>query len=227
MKALILMAAFLLSFTSLALCDDAISPERLAMSVSGGYSHMIGHADPSFFPHDAFYIDMQVLLRVPNVEVPIVSAPLWLGIGSSISSYTTSEDVSGFIGGQFVDASLDSSFTLVSVEARAAIPIRFGPRHGFFVTPSIGAGLLIDNYSFNTLTFPGENDARAGGPDTRRQGDHAGLAFCLRPTIAVGYSWEHWQLGGEASYVAAWGDFGEFGGNVQELHAGLFVRFVY
>jgi hypothetical protein len=111
---------------------------------------------------------------------------------------------------------LFSDLETFSFEGRAALPISIGGR-GFFVMPQLGAGLLVDSYSIDKLT-------PAGSVTFIDTANHTGAAFDLRPGIQAGYSWGWGSVGGEVSYMAAWGDFGRLGSVAQEIRAGIFFR---
>jgi len=178
-----------------------------AFTVSGGYSRLhTGRTGGLFYDNNGGYIDGDVLFPVRGAPFPLL-----LGGGISGSGYNEDEFVP--VSGEFFDERFRSDLGLLSFEGRAAIPIPLGflPR-GFFVMPRIGAGLLVNDYSIDSIA-------------TGFTEDHTGAAFEIRPAVQVGYSWGTGSVGAEVAYMSAWGDFGKLGATAWELRAGVFVRF--
>ena len=186
----------------------------LLFDASGGYSHL--YIDSPAFEHvnkDGGYVDFDMATRVPNLRFPLL-----LGGGASISGYWRSDHVDAvdFSGFGFQER-LDSDLGLYSLEARAAVPLRFGRDQGFFLMPRLGMGLLVDDYAI-------DHAQNTGGGTYFYTDYHTGAAFDIRPAIEAGYFAYNWALGAQVSYMAAWGDFGQLGSEAQELRAGVFVR---
>jgi hypothetical protein len=186
----------------------------LLFNVSGGYSHLFIDS-PAFEPvnKDGAYVDFDLAARVPNLRFPLL-----LGGGASVSGYwrTDHVDAVDFSGFPF-QARLDSDLGLYSLEARATVPLRFGRDQGFFLAPTLGMGLLVDDYAI-------DHAQSAGGGTFFFTDYHSGAAFDIRPAIEAGYFAFNWALGAQVSYMGAWGDFGQLGSDAQELRAGIFFR---
>lgn len=174
-------------------------------TVSAGYSNLhIGRAAPNLnYDKDGGYIDGDV-----NWLFPTEPAPLLLGVGVSGAGHYEDESFSN--GEEFFIFGPTSDVSLYSIEGRIGTPIQFRSARGWFLLPRIGAGLLIDDYAIDT---PIHTEY------------HTGAAFEIRPTLQAGYSWGWGSVGGEVSYMAAWGDFGRLGNAAQELRIGAFLRF--
>jgi hypothetical protein len=186
----------------------------LLFDIAAGYSHLYIDSPPSQpINKDGAFVDFDLSVRVPSINFPLL-----LGGGASVSGYWRRErddfvDSSGF---GFRDR-LDSDMGLYSLEARAAIPLRFGRNRGFFLTPRIVAGLVVDDYAID--------HAQDTGNGTFFFTDyHTGAAFGIHPAVEAGYFWYHWAVGAQVSYLAAWGDFGQLGSTAQEIRGGVFVR---
>jgi hypothetical protein len=203
MLALLLMAA------------GAACGQETAWTFSGGYSNILfnQHNNGTFYTRDGAYFDTDFLFRIPDAKVPLL-----LGGGFGVSGYFDSQDVAFPAFSGFASTTLYSDVGLFSLEARAALPISFsqGPR-GFFVMPKVGMGLLIDNYAIDTVQVTPNFTVL----NTRY---FTGAAFDIRPTIQAGYSWGPGSAGIEASYMIAWGDFGDLGSRAQEVRIGAFFR---
>lgn len=184
-------------------------------SFSGGYSHLhTQRLGGLFVDRDGGYVDGEVMWRIPDLSVPVL-----VGVGVSGSGYYDSRDIAFAGGGGFFEEdNLESDFGLVSIEARAALPIGLRIAPGFFVEPRVGLGLLIDDYSI-------DRQFSSSGTTFIDTVDHTGAAFEIRPALRAGYSWGPGAIGAEVSYMAAWGDFGAFGSRATEFRAGVFVRF--
>ena len=191
-------------FLSATLCQA----QNAAWTVSTGYANLnVAHqTEGVFYSKDGGYVDGDVTWLVSRQPIPVL-----LGAGLSVSGFYDSKDVftpSGF----FPEERLDSSLSLVALEGRIGIPIQFERARGWFILPRLGAGLLIDDYAIDHLYTTDY---------------HTGAAFEIRPAIQVGYSFGFWSIGAEASYMAAWGDFGRLGDTAQEIRGGIFARFKF
>jgi len=199
-----------------AICLLSGSPllAQLSSTVSAGYSNIqIGHNQGLWYERNGAYVDGDMLWRMPPRDFPIL-----LGVGVSGSTYDDTHHLyatfpDGFTGYTHLYSDLEN-FTL---EGRLAVPIPIG-RTGFFVLPKLGAGLLVDNYAIDNLVS-------SGGNTFINTEYHTGAAFALRPCVQAGYSWGWGSVGGEISYMAAWGDFGRLGSNALEFRTGVFLRF--
>jgi hypothetical protein len=187
---------------------------QLLFDIAGGYSHLfIDSPATERINKDGAYVDFDLSARVPDINFPLA-----IGGGASVSGFWRSErsdqiDSSGFLFREH----LDSDLGLYTLEARVAVPLRFGRNRGFFLTPRLGMGLVINEYAVDHA-----DDVTDG---TFFFTDyHTGAAFGIRPTVEAGYFWHNWVIGGQASYMAAWGDFGQLGSTAQEIRGGVFVR---
>jgi hypothetical protein len=191
--------------------------QEMSFTVSAGYSNVqISHNAGPFYSRDGGYVDGEFLWHVP-VESRF---PLLIGGGVSTSGYYDFRHVPiTFPDGTPGRARLESDLSFVSIEARAAMPIALGPSrsHGFFVMPKIGAGLLINDSAIDTAT-------NSGGVTFLDTHYHDGAAFDVRPGLQAGYSWGWGSAGIDASYMAAFGDFGRLGSIAQEVRIGAFFR---
>lgn len=190
-----------------------------SFTISAGYSNIqISHNAGPFYSRDGGYADAEYLWRLPTQHFPLL-----LGASVSGSTYYDWEHIPvTFSDGSTGRARLESDLGMVSLEARAAVPISFA-RHGgrgFFVVPKIGAGLLIDSYAI-------DNSFNSGGFTYLNTTYHDGAAFDIRPGIQGGYSWGWGSAGIDASYMAAFGDFGRLGSIAQEIRVGAFFRIKY
>jgi hypothetical protein len=182
--------------------------QSAAWTVSAGYSNFnVAHqTEGVFYSKDGGYVDGDVSWLVSPRPVPVI-----LGAGISVSGFYESEHV--FTPqGYFPEERLQSSLSLVALEGRVGIPIQLGRRGGWFILPRLGAGLLIDDYAIDHVYTTDY---------------HTGAAFEIRPAVQVGYSFGGWSMGAEASYMAAWGDFGRLGDNAGEFRVGVFARFKF
>ncbi|HXE53190.1 MAG TPA: hypothetical protein VN541_09260 [Tepidisphaeraceae bacterium] len=190
------------------ICASAASAQVWSFSFSGGYSNVqFEHREGLFYAHSGGYVDADFAWRVPNTSVPLL-----IGAGVSASGHYDWQDVPISGAGFFSNYRLYSDVSLVSLEARASLPIALRNAPGWFIMPRIGAGLLIDDYAIDRINFTEY---------------FTGAAFEIRPALQVGYSWGAWSAGGEVSYMAAWGDFGGLGHWAQDFRIGAFVRFKY
>lgn len=192
--------------------------QTTSFTISAGYSNVqTSHNNGTlFFSRSGGYVDGEFLWRVPNDA----HFPFLIGAGLSGSGYYDFMHVPiTFPDGTPGRARLESDLSFVSIEARAAVPISFGRRHGqgFFIMPKLGAGLLIDDYAIDSAT-------NSGGVTFFDTHYHDGAAFDIRPGIQAGYSWGWASAGLDASYMAAFGDFGRLGSIAQEVRIGAFFR---
>lgn len=199
----------LITIVAVLLTAGVCRAQNAAWTVSAGYSNFnVAHQTQGvFYSKDGGYVDGDVSWLVTPPPVPVL-----LGAGLSVSGFYENEYI--FTpNGYYFDERLTSNVSLVALEGRIGVPITLGRRaRGWFILPRFGAGLLIDDYAIDHVF----------GTDY-----HTGAAFEVRPSIQVGYSFGFWSLGAEASYMAAWGDFGRLGDNAQEIRAGVFARFKF
>jgi hypothetical protein len=124
-------------------------------------------------------------------------------------------------GGDFFGTTnLYSDVEMISIEPRLAVRLVIPGLRNFYIRPQIGAGLLISNYSVDSAQ-------PVGGITFIQTFYHTGAAFDIRPDVEAGLSWGRTSFGMDFSYMAAWGDFGKMGNDIQELRVGAFVRFKY
>jgi hypothetical protein len=185
-----------------------------AVTVSAGYSYVqFARSNNVFYDHSGGYVDADLAWRLPVV------VPLQAGVGFTASGYEERRSIYAPNNFDYYYNDpyerLYSDTGLFEIEPRLAIPLR--TPIGFFVTPRVGAGLLIDSYSIDqNQSYKGNNYI-----DTH---DHTGAAFELRPALEAGWAVGPVSAGVEASYMYAWGDFGGLGHHAQEYRIGLFVR---
>ena len=195
------------------------SGQITSFTISSGYSNVqISHNAGPFYSRDGGYADGEFLWRLPQAHFPLL-------LGGSVSGsahYDYEHLPVTFSDGTPGRVRLESDLGLVSLEARAAVPFSFARRgdRGFFVMPKIGAGLLIDSYAI-------DNTFNSGGFTYLHTSYHDGAAFDIRPGVQGGYSWGWGSAGIEASYMAAFGDFGRLGSIAQEIRVGAFFRIKY
>lgn len=213
-------AKVILTASLLVLVAASASPgQTISSTSSAGYSRFFPQRpERAPLPRDGFYFDEQVLTHPSWAVLPDGHTPVLLGGALSGSGYINGHDLQvQFAPGRYTTESLDSNVDLFSIEARAAIPIRFEAISGLSIVPTLGAGLLINEYSVNALVD--ESGDMVTGPD------HVGAAFLIRPGLEIGYAWSNFAAGIDISYMAAWGDFGRIGAGAQELRGGVFFRF--
>ena len=214
MRKVIAFLAGLLLFNAIA------SAQYGDFSLSGGYSHMYPEkAGSLFFDKDGEYVDANFAWRIPGVPYPV-----FFGAGLSASGYFDSQQNPYLYqnnGGDFFGTTnLYSDVENYSIEPRLAVRLVIPGLPGFYIRPQIGAGLLINNYSVDT-------SQPIGGITYIHTLNHTGAAFDIRPDVEAGIALGRTSFGMDLSYMAAWGDFGQLGRNVQELRAGVFVRFKF
>jgi hypothetical protein len=198
---------------ALAVAPDACFAQvRPSFSVSGGYSNIQiqNAANYLHYNRDGGYIDGELGLNFGGRP-----AALFVGIGASASYHYNTEDFhyTDNFGNHYIVYDTTSHVGFYAFEGRIGVPFNFtasrrDPR-GFFLFPKVGAGLLVNDY----------------GIDTRFGTEyHTGPAFEIRPAIQAGYTWGAGAAGIEASYMWAWGDFGNLGDRAQEARVGAFFR---
>jgi hypothetical protein len=183
------------------------------VTLSAGYSNLqMQKATNLFYDHDGSYLDADFAWRLPVV------IPLQAGFGLTGSGSEDRQSIYQINNSNFYDSGphLYSDLGLFEIEPR--IGLKIGRTTGFFLLPRLGAGLLINSYGIDQ-TF------NSNGNTYLSTQYHTGAAFEIRPAIQAGFSWGHASAGIEASYLAAWGDFGGLGHNAQEFRAGLFLTF--
>jgi hypothetical protein len=199
-------------------CSSFASAQYFDATLSGGYSHFFPDKSGGLsFGKDGAYIDGDFAWRIPDLALPT-----FVGVGVGASGYWedthyTFIDRDGFLDDTHLNSDVDS----VEIEPRLALRIRIPGLRGVFVRPRIGAGLLIDNYSIDTAT------PEFNGFTFFQTYNHTGAAFDIHPAIQVGYSQGMFSVGGEVSYIAAFGDFGALGDVGQEVRAGAFITLRY
>jgi hypothetical protein len=168
------------------------------MGLSAGYSNVIfNHTGGLNYSRDGGFIDFGADFNTPQT-MPVV-------FGAGLTATGTFDNY------QINFQSLYSEITMVSFEGRAELPLAFNHNQGFFVTPRIGAGPLLNDF-YAQLPFGGYHH-------------HTGVAFELRPGVKVGYRFlpgGNAAVGVDGSYMASWGDFGNFGSFGEELRIGAF-----
>ena len=168
---------------------------------------------PTFYAHRGGYVDGAMMWHVPDDN----QLPLVVGAGVSVSGTIASRYGVGGNDSGYRPYYLESDLGFLSLETRAAMPFRLSAgSEGFFVTPGVGAGLLINHYELQDL----EHSNATGGP-VRHTSYHTGSAFDLRPGIQTGYAWSWGSLALDVSYMASYGAFGRLGQIGQELRIGL------
>jgi len=200
------------------------SAQYMDFALSGGYSHIFPQrVGGLFFDKDGAYIDGNFAYRLPASPMPIFA-----GLGVTASGYWDSHQSDLFLinnnnnnNNNFGNnQNLDSDVELIEVEPRLAIKLLLPGLPGFYIRPQIGAGLLIDNYSVDTV----QSNADFSYIHTLY---HTGAAFDIRPDVEAGWSFGRTSFGLDVSYMAAFGGFGQMGDVLQEFRAGLFARFRY
>jgi hypothetical protein len=168
------------------------------LNIAGGYSNVIfDHTGGLNYNRDGGYIDFGANFNLPGTR------PIVLGADMTATGTFDSYNVN------FQD--LYSEITMVALEGRAELPLAFNQNQGLFFTPRIAAGPLLDDF-YAQLPFSTYHH-------------HTGVAFELRPGMKVGYRFLPGgtaSVGLDASYMAAWGDFGNFGSFGQEVRVGAF-----
>ena len=198
------------------------SAQYMDFALTGGYSHIFPErVGGLFFDKDGAYIDGNFAYRLPGSPVPIFA-----GVGVTASGYWDSEDSDIFFlnnnnnAGFASDQNLYSDVELVEVEPRLAMKLLIPGLPGFYIRPQIGAGLLVNNYSVDTVQT-------INNVSFIHTLYHTGAAFDIRPDVEAGWSFGRTSFGFDLSYMAAFGGFGQMGDVIQELRAGVFARFRY
>ncbi len=203
---------------ALLLCTTFASAQYWDDSLSVGYSHFFPERSGGlFFAKDGAYLDGDFAWRIPQVVVP----QTFVGVGVSASGYWDSEDSDYPLfhnDNNFGTTRLYSDVEFVEVEPRLAMRFWIPGAPGMFVRPRIGAGLLIDDYSI-------DEPVAYNGYAFIHTLDHTGAAFEVHPAVQVGFERGPFSAGGEISYMASFGGFGGMGTVLQELRAGVFIRF--
>jgi len=185
---------------------------RPTFGVSVGYSNIELQHPASYlhYDRDGSYIDGELGATFGGRPVG-----LFVGVGASGAFHSNTEDFhyTDNFGNHFVVFDTTSWVGFYTLEGRIGVPISLTgsrrERRGFFLFPKIGAGLLVSNYAIDTR-FGTEY--------------HTGPAFEIRPAIQAGFTWGPGAAGIEASYMWAWGDFGNLGDRAQEARIGGFFR---
>jgi hypothetical protein len=196
------------------------SAQFFESTLSGGYSHFYGGNAPGlFYNHDGAYIDGDFAWHLPDPESPIVAGFGVTGSGYWDSDPIYSSNINNFNGFNHDDNNLYSDFENFEIEPRLGA-ILWLPNTNFFVKVRFGAGLLINNYDIDQATYETSSV-------TINTLHHTGAAFEIHPAAQAGFNWGPTSAGLDFSYLAAWGDFGAFRSNAQELRVGAFVTFRY
>jgi len=196
-------------FCGVFLLATAATAQVPAMTFSVGYSNLqTQKTDNLFYNHDGAYVDADFSWRLP------LNIPLQVGIGATGSGHWERQSTFVPLDNTYYPYDhLYSDLGLFELEPR--IGLRLGNPTGFFFTPRIGAGLLIDSYAIDqTIT-------NSNGTYLNTQ-YHTGAAFEVRPALQAGYCWGPAAAGIEASYMWSWGDFGELGRHADEFRVGAF-----
>jgi hypothetical protein len=196
------------------------SAQYMDFALTGGYSHMFPErVGGLFFDKDGEYIDANFAYRLPGLPVPIFA-----GIGLSASGYWDSQNSDIFFlnnNNNFgFNQNLYSDVEMIEAEPRLALKLQIPGLPGFYIRPQIGAGLLVDNYSVDTVQT-------INSVSFIHTLYHTGAAFDIRPDVEAGWSFGRTSFGMDLSYMAAFGGFGQMGDVMQELRVGAFVRFRY
>jgi hypothetical protein len=207
----------------LVVCSSMASAQYMDFALTGGYSHMYPERDGGlFFDKDGAYVDANFAYRLPGLPVPIFA-----GVGVTASGYWDSQSSDIFFlnnnnnSNNFgFNQNLYSDVELIEAEPRLAVKLVIPGLQGFYIRPQIGAGLLVDNYSVDTV----ETINNVSFIHTLY---HTGAAFDIRPDVEAGWSLGRTSFGMDISYMAAFGGFGQMGDVLQELRVGAFVRFRY
>jgi hypothetical protein len=192
---------------------SAPSEWELEPTISGGYSnvHFNGKNAIPYNPQGG-YIDINSYARMPNYDSPVIG--LGLSASGNWDDYAINYPTSPFFRSFYADMSL------FSLEVRVAFPFGLpNPDHGFYCLPRIGVGALISNFTVGQPYYAYPNYF-FGAYST-----HTGYALSVRPDIELGYRINRFNIGCEASYMAAWGDFGKLGNLSQEFRLGLVVGY--
>ena len=185
---------------------------RPSFGVSAGYSNIEvqNAANYLHYNRDGAYIDGELGLNFGGKTVSFFA-----GLGASATFHYNTEDYhyTDNFGNHYIVHDTSSYVGFYNFEGRIGVPFYFtasrrDPR-GFFLFPKIGAGILINDYWIDTRN----------GTES-----HTGAAFDIRPAIQAGYTWGPGAAGIEASYMWAWGEFGNLGDRAQEARIGAFFR---
>ena len=145
------------------------------------------------------------------------------GFGVSASGYWDSESSNIFFlnnNGFGYNQNLYSDVEFFEAQPRLAIKLLIPGLRGFYIRPQIGAGLLVSNYSVDTVQT-------INNVSFIHTLYYTGAAFDIRPDVEAGWSFGRTSFGMDLSYMAAFGGFGQMGDVMQEFRVGLFARFRY
>jgi hypothetical protein len=171
-------------------------------SITAGISYLVfNHVKNNvFYSRTGAYVDGNVNFHLPDLHLPVM-----FGVGVTASGFW---DNDSFLG---VEA-LYSQINMLSAEARVSVPIMLDEQDsGPFLLPRIGVGPLFDYYGVQTPF--GQTKY------------HNGAAVEVRPSIEFGYRYGEMAFGVEFSYMWAWGSFGDFGSQAQEVRGGLLFSY--
>ena len=191
--------------------------DRFGVLISTGWSTLHTDGNTVLDNEDGWYLDTEFMWHLQPDK------PLWAGIGFAGSYYEASRsvDLSGGLFAPELDLSADLGLFAIEPRLTYVLMPRQKDDRGLFLAGRLGIGLLIaDQSTFgvietgNVVTFGGDSETT--------------VAFEVRPAVQIGYSGGHWQVGGEFSYMWAWGDFDAINSDqLEEAHAGVFFRFTY
>jgi hypothetical protein len=191
---------------------ESFAQVRPSFSLSAGYSNIQiqNTANYLHYNRDGGFLDGEFGATFGGRP-----AAFFVGFGASVAYHYNTENFhyTDNFGNHFTVYGTTSYVGFYNFEGRIGVPLTFtasrrDPR-GFFLYPKVGAGLLVSDY----------------GIDTRFGTEyHSGAAFDIRPAIQAGYTWGPGSAGIEASYMWAWGDFGNLGDRAQEARIGAFFR---
>jgi hypothetical protein len=171
-------------------------------SVESGITYLVfNHAhNNAFYSRTGAFVDGNVNFHLPDLHLPVV-----FGAGLTASGFW---DNDSFLGVE----SLYSQVYMCSLEGRISVPIMLDePDSGPFLLPRLGLGPLVNYYGVQ-VPF-GQTHYHTGG------------AFEARPSIEFGYRYGEMAVGVEFAYMWAWGSFGDFGTQAQEVRGGLLFSY--
>jgi hypothetical protein len=183
-------------------------------TLSGGFSdvHFNGKSAIPYNPIGG-YIDLNGYAKMPTYESPIVG--FGLTASGNWDDYTITYPNTAPFYSSFV-----ANTAMYSAEVRFAFP--FGVPDlddGLYVLPRLGIGALVTNF---TVAQPYlDPPFYPFGLYTT----HTGIAVEVRPDIEIGYRIRRFNIACEASYMAAWGNFGKLGNVAQDVRVGLLIGY--
>ena len=182
-------------------------------TLSGGYSnvHFNGNNAIPYNPQGGF-IDLNIYAKMPSYDSPIIG--LGISATGNWDDYTINYPTAPF----YRSFSADTNMT--TAEVRVAFPFGLpNSDHGLYCLPRLGIGALLDNFTVGQPYY-GYPTYYLGADTT-----HTGWAVEVRPDIEIGYRINRFNIGCEASYMAAWGNFGKLGNLTTEVRLGLVIGY--